>query len=124
MVIDMVAVNEMQATIMDIVHVITVADHEVRIVFAMHVIGMQGGIERHFGGRVSVRNLDHMLVGMSIMHKVQVPVVKIIPVIDMPDFYMTAILTMHMRMVCVDLCGVIVRRESACARQYNHRPEH
>lgn len=41
MIIDMIAMHIVQSPIMNIIHVVTVRDHEVRIVRTVHVISVQ-----------------------------------------------------------------------------------
>ena len=116
MIIDMTVMDVVQAPIVDIVHVIAVPDHHVRIAVAMHVIRVQGRVERGFIGGVFCGHVEDMLIDMIGVHKVEVAIMQVIPVIDMPDLGVTAAIAMHMRVCGVNVAAMRVRCHGA-ARQ-------
>ena len=111
----MVAMHMVQTAIVNIVHMIPVADHVMGVVLAMHMICMRRWIHRSLAARVGATDLNHMLIDMIAMHEVQVPIMQVIPVIDMPNAVMTTTLTMHMRMFRMDLSRMVFRCHRASA---------
>ena len=107
MIIDMVTMYMMQVAIMNIVHVIAVTDHQVTVIGAVHMIGMHGRIHGRLTIRIGLADLKHMLIDMIAVNKVQMPIVEVIPVIIVPDPLMPAAIPVHMRMVLMNLRGVI-----------------
>ena len=75
MIIDMVTMHMVQVAVMDIVHMIAVADHEVPVLSAVHMIGMRRRIHRGFAIRIGLADLKHMFINMITMDKMQVPIV-------------------------------------------------
>ena len=108
-VIDMVAVDIMQMTIVHVIKVIAMRHHHMAIAGTMHVPLMS-----NYGlcNRIGVGDLQHMLVDMTVMNKVQVAIVQIIPMIDMPHFGVPTIFTMYMRMIVMDRSSVIINWRS------------
>jgi hypothetical protein len=96
MIIDMVAVNIVEMTIMDVVHVIAVADHHVLVCVAVHVVSVCGFIHWGFSGRVFSGDFQHMLVHVIAVNAVQVAIVQIVPMVIVADFDVTAIVAVNM----------------------------
>ena len=92
---------------MYVIHMIAVRDHHVRVAIAMHVIGVQGRFQRRFTSRIGIGDLENMFVDVAVMHKVKMPIMEIIPMINMPDFCMSAI-------VAVDVCVIAMNVGSMC----------
>ena len=84
---------------MHIVEMVAVWDFQMGIVFAMHMIGMKGDLERSFSSRVLCGHLERMLVHMSVVHKVQVSIMQVIPMVDVPDSGMAAIVSMDVGVI-------------------------
>lgn len=112
-IIDMIVMDIVQAAIMDVIIVIAVSDHEMGIAFAMHVISMQGSVQRRFSIRVFCSHFQCVFVDMPVMDEVKVAVVEIVPMVHVPDFCVPTILAMNVRMVLMNLGGVFGRRHSA-----------
>ena len=103
----MVAMHMVQVTIVNVIHMITVADHFMGVIGTMHVIGMGRGVHRRFTIWIGRADLNHMLIDMVAVDKVQMAIMQIVPMIDMPDPVMPAAFTMHVRVVLVNLRGMI-----------------
>ena len=108
MIIDMVTMHMVQVAVMDIVHMIAVADHEVSIIGAVHMIGVRRGVHGRLAIRIGCAHLQHMLINMITMDKMQMPIVQIVPVIIVPDPLMPTAIAVDMRMVLMNLSSVIL----------------
>ena len=84
-----------------------------RIAFAVHMIRMSGRLHGRFAIRVLGGDLKRVLVDMSIMDEMKVAIMQIVPVVDMPDFCVPAIVAMDVRMVTMNFSRMLSRCYSA-----------
>lgn len=63
----MVAMHMVQVTVMDMVHVVPVTDHQVPIIVAVHMVGMGGCLHWRFAVWIHFADLNHMLIDMITM---------------------------------------------------------
>ena len=113
MIIDMVSVNIMQTAIMHVIKVVAMRDHEMLVPVAMHMIGVERRVENGFAGRVLRTDFQHVLIHMPIMDEVEVTVMQIVPMVDMPDPRVAAIFAMDVSVVGVNTGIMRVRGEAA-----------
>ena len=114
-IVDMIAVDIVQVAIMDIVEMVAVRDHHMIIAVAMHVISVKRGGHRRFAIRVELCHRDHMFIDMSVMDKVKMAIMQIVPVIDVPDFRMSAIVAMDVSVIGVNIGRMRLRGDGTRA---------
>lgn len=85
MIICVIAVQMMQAAIVDVIHVRSVLHHVVLLAsMAVAMIIARHEHNEFLGGGIGRSDIEHMFINMAIMHMMQMPVVKII---DMPCMF-------------------------------------
>lgn len=90
---------------------IAMRHHHMAVAFTMHVIGVKGCVHGRFARGVGVSDLQNMFIHMAFMHEMKMTIVQIVPMIDMPDFGMAAILAMHVGMSVVNISVMRFRRD-------------
>lgn len=118
-IIDMVVMHMVQVAIMDIVHMIPVADHQVPVIGAVRVIRVRGLVHWRLAIRIGLADFKHMFINMITMDKMQMPIVEIVPVITVPDPLMPAAIAVHMRMILMNVGAVILWRNDTGAQPGN-----
>lgn len=122
-IVDMVAMDEVQPAVMDVVHMVFMPDlRMVRIGRAMGVVRVQRGVQRRFADRVLRRRLDDVLVEMAVMGEVQMAVVQIVPMVAVPDLLVAAPVAVDMGVVGMDIAGVRVARAPAGSKGCERQP--
>ncbi len=109
----MIAVDIVQMTIVQVIHMITMRHDQMTVAFTMHVISVKRGVHDRFAYRIGVRDVQNMLIHVTVMHKMKMIIVQIVPMIDMPDFGMAAIIAMHVCVIVVNSSIVRFRCDRA-----------
>ena len=107
MIIDVIIMDMVQVTIMDIVHMVPVADHQMPILGAVHMVCMNRSVHRRFAIWIDRTDFNHMLIDMIAMDEMQMPIMQIVPVIIVPDPLMPAAFAMLVRMIRVNFSSMI-----------------